>query len=146
MAPTAAIRRGSFCNDSSVWVGSVDIFFSDADVTGLPAIRTIIQSIHAKANTVLRLAEAAILLADALRLRLIALRADDGHLDDLLVKPTRAIHSILGQDAERDKRVCPSLLQTRRARGSFLARHSRRAPNRKNCRYFRFLDTPEHAC
>ena len=79
MAPTAAIRRGSFCNDSSVWVGSVDIFFSDADVTSLPAIRTIVQSVHAKANIVLRLAEAAILVAGALRLGLVALRADDGH-------------------------------------------------------------------
>jgi hypothetical protein len=49
------------------------IFVGDADVTGLPAIRTIIQPIHAESNIVLRLAEAAILLADALRLGLIAL-------------------------------------------------------------------------
>src|SRR5882762_2463718 len=110
MAPTAAIRRGSFCNESSVWLGSVDIFFSDADVAGLPAIRTIIQSIHAKANTVLRLAETTILLAGAFCLGLIALQADGGHLNDLLLQLTGPIHSILGQDATRYKRVCRWLL------------------------------------
>src|SRR6266849_914084 len=120
MAPTAAISRGSFCNDSSVWVGSVDIFFSDANVTSLPAIRAIVQSIHAKANIVLRLAEAAVLVAGALGLGFIALRADDGHLGDLLFQSARPLHPILGQEVTRDKQHCPSLLLTRRVHSGFL--------------------------
>ena len=87
VALTAAIKRGSFCNDNSVRVWSVVIFFGDADVTCLPAVRTIIQPIHAKLNIVLRMAEATIPLAGALRLGFITLRANNGHLGDLLVQP-----------------------------------------------------------
>jgi hypothetical protein len=72
------------------------IFVGDADVTGLPAIRTIVQPIHAKANIVLRLAKAAILLAGALRLGLIAQRAENGHRDGLLVQPQNPVPPILG--------------------------------------------------
>jgi hypothetical protein len=90
------------------------IFFRDADVTGLPAIRTIIQPIDAKANIVLRLAEATILLADTLRLGLIALRANDGHLDVLLVPATSPIHSIVGQEGTRDKQLWQERFLTER--------------------------------
>jgi len=48
-------------------------------VAGLPAIRTIIHSVHSQMNIVLRLAEAAELLARALRFRLVALRAERNH-------------------------------------------------------------------
>ena len=109
MALTAAIKRGSFCNDNSVRVCSVVIFFGDANVTCLPAVRTIIQPVHAKSNIVLRLAEATIPLAGALRLGFITLRANNCHLGDLLFLP-HLFHPIVGQEGTRDKQLCPCVL------------------------------------
>jgi hypothetical protein len=100
------------------------IFVGDADVTSLPAIRTIIQPIHAEANIVLRLAEATILLADALRLGLIALRAKDEHLHDLLVERTNPVQAILGQVSTRDKRVWMPLVRRLHVPGFNLSRFS----------------------
>ena len=51
----------------------------NADVARLAAVRTIIQSIDAKSNVVLRLAETAEFFASALRFRFVALQAQDCH-------------------------------------------------------------------
>jgi hypothetical protein len=50
------------------------------DFAGFPAIRTIVFAIHAKANTFLSLAVAAIAVAHALALRQIALRTQNNIL------------------------------------------------------------------
>lgn len=79
------------------------IFVGDADVTGLPAIRTIIQPIHAETNIVLRLTEATIFLADTLRLGFVALRAKYDHVRNLPVERTNSVYAILGQVEACDK-------------------------------------------
>src|SRR6266852_2575802 len=70
---TPRIRRESFSRISSVRLCSVATLVHHADVACFAAVRTVIQTVNAKPNPVLALAEAAILPAGALLLGLIAL-------------------------------------------------------------------------
>jgi len=85
MAPTAAINRGSLSRIHSIRptevmrVWSAGFLFGETDVASLATIRAIIQPVDAQAHVIRGLAEAAVLVAGALRLRFVALRADRGH-------------------------------------------------------------------
>ena len=56
--------------------GAFALRFRQTHFAGFPTIRAVVQPIHAESHVLLRLAETAVLFAVALRLRLVALRAD----------------------------------------------------------------------
>jgi hypothetical protein len=59
---------------------SVATAANERDVAGFPAIRAIVETVHAKAYVVLSLADGAIFFADAALFGQIALRANGGSL------------------------------------------------------------------
>jgi hypothetical protein len=59
-----------------LWVSGGTVI-SEIHVAGFPAVRTIIEPIHAKANADLALADGAIFLAGAVLFRLLTLAAHD---------------------------------------------------------------------
>src|SRR6185437_10154892 len=67
--------------------GSGPISFGRANVARLAAFRAIVEPVHAEADVLLRLAEAAVFLAGALLLRLIALRTEGYHAHRLSAAP-----------------------------------------------------------
>ena len=73
--------------ETSIRQGLWVITIRDANVTGLTTIRAIVESIHAEADSLLGLAEAAIFLAGTLPLRLIALCTWYRHAGNPLAAP-----------------------------------------------------------
>src|SRR5215470_4065858 len=71
-ASSAAISLSSLGSSNTTRDESVVIGFSQADIAGFPAIRTIIEAIDAQTDVLLRLAEAAVLVTSAFVLRLVA--------------------------------------------------------------------------
>jgi len=57
--------------------GSVATGVRESDVTSFPAIRAVVQAVHAEPNAFHPFANGAVSLASALILRLVALRAKD---------------------------------------------------------------------
>src|SRR5215467_5129132 len=75
--PTPAARRGSESSRSSIRLGSVLTGLREGYVAGFPAIRAIIQAVHAQVYVVHAFADCAVLFARTVVLRLVALRTQD---------------------------------------------------------------------
>jgi len=76
--PTAAARRGSESICNSMRLGSVVTGLRESDVTCFPAIRAVVQAVHAEMHFVQTFADGAVFLAGALIFRFVALHAKDG--------------------------------------------------------------------
>src|SRR5262249_36261188 len=76
--PAAAAKRASRSIFSEMIFGSVSTAIGQRNIACLAAIGTVIEAIGAEANFSLTLANGAVLFAGALRLRLVALHADNG--------------------------------------------------------------------
>src|SRR5690242_11176710 len=118
--------------------GSALIAFGEANVTGFPAVGTIVKSIDAQAHAQLRLAEAAVFLAGTLRLGTITLGTKshwhhNAPFDDLVTSyhsrtPVARLTSrstarlVLGQTAlsRADLAARPGTTNTRLQKGTFL--------------------------
>jgi len=75
--PAAAAKRKSESRRISIRLGSVVTGLRESYVAGFPAIRAVIQTVHAQAYVVHSFANAAVLFARALVFRLVALRTQD---------------------------------------------------------------------
>src|SRR5260370_16584238 len=73
--PAAAARRASASRSSRTVLGSVATGAGQRDVAGFPAIGTIVETVGAKADVVLALADGAVPFATAAFFRQVALRA-----------------------------------------------------------------------
>lgn len=73
--PAAAARRASASSSRRKVLGSVATAGGQCDVAGFPAIRAIVETVGAKANVYLALADGAVPFAGATIFRQVALRA-----------------------------------------------------------------------